>query len=79
MPEDLDTAPLWFGDYERRLNARLDSLDARLANLEAAQNMLASECALLIKDNRRLDEKINVFVEEVIALSREVRRAQDAA
>ena len=65
--------------FEVNVERRFELLDARLATLESGQARLESEFSLLRKDNRRLEEKVNVFIEEVIALSREVRRAADAA
>ena len=63
MTDDLDTAPLWFGDYERRLNARLDRLEAEILSLQ--------------RDVERLDSKVDSFIIDVIDLKRRARK--DAA
>jgi uncharacterized protein YoxC len=58
----------------KNINARLDALDARLDRLEGEMQGLHVQIDDLTRNNRRLEDKVNVFIEEVIALSRELHR-----
>ena len=63
----------------RASELKLDAIERRLDALEAGQAKIVSEFALLRKDNRRVEEMVHVFVEQVIALARQINRGQDAA
>jgi septation ring formation regulator EzrA len=56
------------------VRARLDQIEARLSSLESETYGLRAQMDDLHKNNRRLESKVNVFVEEVIALSRLLNR-----
>ena len=84
MTDELDTAPLWFGDFERRINARFDAIEAQLASIETRLSALETGFARLEAGvselheiNEALDEKIDIFVKEVLDIKRRLRK--DAA
>jgi predicted nuclease with TOPRIM domain len=56
------------------VSARLAAIETRLDRLEEEMDGLHKKVDDLSRNNRRLEEKVNVFIEEVISLSRELHR-----
>jgi archaellum component FlaC len=73
---DYDTTPTNETIYALllKMQAQLTAIETRLDRLEEEMDGLHKKVDDLSRNNRRLEEKVNVFIEEVISLSRELHR-----